>query len=81
MSYTIVLSTALFLRDKLKPNRYYIFNVLLPIKRMVTDYIIFGIIMLIVLVAGVLIIRKENTKKVTDQRTVWQTLGGIFDYL
>lgn len=48
---------------------------------MVTDYIIFGIIMLIVLVAGVLIIRKENTKKVTDQRTVWQTLGGIFDYL
>ncbi|CAN5767167.1 hypothetical protein BH10BAC2_BH10BAC2_31090 [soil metagenome] len=48
---------------------------------MLTDYIIFGVIMLIAMVAGGLIMRKEATKKVTGERSLWQTSGGIFDYI
>jgi len=49
----------------------------------VTDYIIFGGLMLVVLIAGILIIRKEITKEVTRQRTILETiletLAGIFE--
>jgi uncharacterized protein YhhL (DUF1145 family) len=46
-----------------------------------TDYIIFGVIMLIMVVAGILIIRQQAKKEVSVQQSVMETLFGIFEFL